>query len=152
MPREHSGRILPHQHETNNQAEILGENIVIENFEADLHETKDLELSVQRNETTAKVFFRSPGCFHPGEWWKTVIIGKNTRAVGVRILVTLFSGKTTPSGMVEKGYFHQSTGCMTPSCRWKNSDTRLGKKFTVIFQNYRYITHGFGVEVLVVFW
>ena len=55
MPREHSGRILPHQHETNNQAEILGENIVIENFEADLHETKDLELSVttlQRNETT----------------------------------------------------------------------------------------------------
>lgn len=52
MPREHSGRILPDQHETNNQAEILGENIVIENFEADLHETKDLELSVQRNETT----------------------------------------------------------------------------------------------------
>ena len=37
---------------------------------------------------------------------------------------------------------------MTPSCRWKNSDTRVGKNFTVIFQNYWYSTHCFGVDNL----
>ena len=46
MPRgDGSGRILPHQRETNDTAETLGAGIVIENFEIDLHETKDLEIS-----------------------------------------------------------------------------------------------------------
>ena len=46
MPRgDGSGRILPHQRETNDTVETLGADIVIENFETDLHETKDLEIS-----------------------------------------------------------------------------------------------------------
>ena len=39
------GRIHPHQRETDNNAETIGENIEIENFETDLHETKSLEIS-----------------------------------------------------------------------------------------------------------
>ena len=46
MPRgDSSGRILPHHRETNDTVETLGADIVIENFETDLHETKDLEIS-----------------------------------------------------------------------------------------------------------
>ena len=39
------GRIHPHQRETDNTTHTIGANIQIENFETDLHETKDLEMS-----------------------------------------------------------------------------------------------------------
>ena len=46
MPRGNvSGCILSHHWETNDTIEILGTDIVIENFKTDLHETKDLEIS-----------------------------------------------------------------------------------------------------------
>ena len=46
MPRgDGSSCILSHHWETNDTIEILGTDIVIENFKTDLHETKDLEIS-----------------------------------------------------------------------------------------------------------
>ena len=46
MPRGNgSGRIYPHQRETNDTVETLGADIEIENYDNDLHETKDLEIS-----------------------------------------------------------------------------------------------------------
>ena len=48
MPRTDGrthGRILPHQRETNDTAETLGADLEIENYEADLHQTKDLQIS-----------------------------------------------------------------------------------------------------------
>ena len=31
--RRHTGRLLPHQRETNNEAPILGADVIVENFE-----------------------------------------------------------------------------------------------------------------------
>ena len=38
------GRILPHQRDTDNTTRTIGADIQIENFETDLHKTKDLEM------------------------------------------------------------------------------------------------------------
>ena len=43
--RSHTGRLLLHQCETNNEAPILGVDVIVENVEQDLQETKEFELA-----------------------------------------------------------------------------------------------------------